>query len=306
MDLELRHLRLVAGIADAGSMTKAADRLCLTQSALSHQLRDVESRFGTAFFVRMGRRMVLTAAGRRLLDSARRVLSDLERAEEDIRRLAGHGEGVIRVCTQCNTGYHWLAPLLSAFHRKHPRVTVHIAADGTDRPADALLEGRVDVALLIDPPADPRVRLRPLFADDMVAVVAPAHPLARRRWISPGELAEEHLLIYSSRPEESFVFQRVLGPEGLRPRRVSFIMLTEAILELARAGTGVGVLPRWSAHQALAGGGVAALSITRHGMRRQWAAATLAAQPDPPFVVDFLDLLAERAMPARLRVRASA
>lgn len=302
----MRHLRLIAAIVDAGSMTKAADRLCLTQSALSHQLRDVESRFETTFFVRLGRRMVLTASGRRLLESARRVLGDLERAEADIRRLAGHEDGVIRVCTQCNTGYHWLAPLLSTFARKHPRVAVHIAADATDRPIDALLDGRIDVALLIDPSEHPRVRLRQLFADDMIAVVAPAHPLAKRRWVTPRELADEHLLIYSSRPEDSFVFRRVLGPEGLQPRRVSFIMLTEAILELARAGTGVGVLPRWSAQPALAGGGVLALAITRQGLRRQWAAATLAGLPDPPFITDFIDLVANRAMPARLRARATA
>ncbi len=306
MELEIRHLRLVAGIADAGSMTKAAERLCLTQSALSHQLRDVESRFQTTFFVRLGRRMVLTAAGRRLLESARRVLGDLARAEEDIRRLAGHGDGVIRVCTQCNTGYHWLAPLLSAFQRRHPHVGVHIAADATDSPVDALLDGRVDVALVIDPAEDPRVRLRPLFPDEMVAVVSRTHPFARRRWVAPRDLADEHLLIYSSRPEDSFVFRRVLGPENLKPRRVSFIMLTEAIVELARAGTGVGVLPRWSALKAIAGGGIVALSITRDGLRRQWAAASLAAQPDPPFLVDFLDLLVERAMPARTRVRALA
>jgi LysR family transcriptional regulator for metE and metH len=140
----------------------------------------------------------------------------------------------------------------------------------------------------------------------MIVVVSATHPLAKRRWVSPRELAGEHLLIYSSRPEESFVFRRVLAPEGLQPRRVSFIMLTEAILELARAGTGAGVLPRWSAHQAIAAGAVVPLSITRGGMRRQWAAATLAAQPDPPFITDFIDLVADRAMPARLRVRASA
>ena len=306
MDLEIRHLRLIAEIADAGSMTKAAERLCLTQSALSHQLRDVESRFETTFFVRLGRRMVLTAAGRRLLESARRVLGDLARAEDDIRRLAGHGDGVIRVCTQCNTGYHWLAPLLSAFHRKHPRVAVHIAADATDTPGDALLYARLDLTLLLERPEDPRLRVRPLFPDEMVAVVSRTHPLARRRWVAPRDLAEEHLLIYSSRPEDSFVFRKVLGPEGLRPHRVSFIMLTEAIVELARAGTGVGVLPRWSALRAIAGGGIAALSITREGLRRQWAAATLAAQPDPPFLVEFLDLVAEREMPADVGVCAVA
>lgn len=306
MDLELRHLRLVAGIADAGSMTKAAEQLHLTQSALSHQLRDIEGRLGTPFFTRLGRRMVLTAAGRRVLDSARRVIAEVERAEQDVRRLAGHGDGTIRVCTQCNTGYHWLAPLLAAFQRKHPRVVVHIAADATARPVEALLDGRVDLAILIDPPADRRFRLRPLFADEMVAIVAKTHPLAKKRWVGAADLAPEHLLLYTSRPEESFLLRRVLAPASLVPARVSFIMLTEAMIELARAGTGVGVLPRWSAQRAIASGAVVALSITRRGMRRQWVAATLAAQDDPPFVTDFIDLVAERALPVRSGVRESA
>jgi LysR family transcriptional regulator for metE and metH len=303
VDLEIRHLRLVAEISDAGSMTRAAERLCLTQSALSHQLRDIEGRFGTPFFVRLGRRMVLTAAGRRVLETARRVIGDLEHAEEDVRRLAGNSDGSIRVCTQCNTGYHWLAPLLTVFQRKHPRVAVHVAADATARPVEALVEGRIDLAILIDSVPDRRLRLRPLFTDEMVAVVARTHPLAGRRWVSAQDLAREHLLLYSSRPEESFLLRKVLAPEGLTPARVSFIMLTEAMIELARAGTGVGILPRWSAQRAIASGGVAALSITRRAMRRRWVAATLAAQPDPPYLVDFMDLLAERAMPARAASR---
>lgn len=293
MELEIRHLRLVAGIADAGTMTAAADHLCLTQSALSHQLRDIEARVGTPFFVRLGRRMVLTAAGRRVLDTARRVLGEMQRTEDDLRRLAGHDEGSIRVCTECNTGYHWLGTLLTSFRRRHPRVAVHVAADATADPVPALLDGRVDLAILIDPAEDRRLRLRPLFADEMVAIVAKTDPLAKRRWIDAADLAAQHLLLYSSTPEESFALRRVLRPAGLTPARVSFIMLTEAMIELARAGTGVGILPRWSAERALAGGGVVALSLTRRGLRRQWVAATLAAQADPPYVTHFLDLLAE-------------
>jgi LysR family transcriptional regulator for metE and metH len=306
VDLEIRHLRLVAEIAGAGSMTKAADRLFLTQSALSHQLRDIEGRLGTPLFMRLGRKMVLTAAGRRVLDTATRVIGDILRAEEDVRRLAGHSDGIIRVCTQCNTGYHWLGPLLTVFQRKHPRVSVNVAADATDQPVDALFEGRVDLAILIDPVGDRRLRLRPLFDDEMVAIVCKSNPLARRRWVSPADLATQHLLLYSSVPRESFLLRKVLDPAGLTPARVSFIMLTEAMIELAKAGAGVGVLPRWSAQRAIASGAVAALSITRRGMRRHWVAATLAAQPDPPYITDFLDLLAERALPSRAGSRETA
>jgi LysR family transcriptional regulator for metE and metH len=300
VDLEVRHLRLVAEVASAGSMTRAAERLYLTQSALSHQLRDIESRFKTQFFVRLGRRMVLTPAGQRLLDSARRVLADLQQAEEDVRSLAGGTDGVIRVCTQCNTGYHWLAPLLGAFQRRFPRVAVNVMADATDRPVQALLEGRLDLAILSGPQHDRRLRIRPLFIDEMVAVTAPDHSLARRRWLSPRTLADEHLLIYSSAREESFVLTRVLAPAGLTPKKVSFIMLTEAMVELARAGVGVGVLPRWSAHRAIASGAVAALSIGRKGVHRQWTAATLKARTEPEHLVAFIDLVAERAGPARM------
>jgi LysR family transcriptional regulator, regulator for metE and metH len=299
MMLDIRHLRLVAGIADAGSVTKAAAGLNLTQSALSHQLRDIEARFNTPFFLRVGKRMVLTAAGQRVLDSARRVLDDLAAAEAEIRRLAQHRDGVIRVATECNTGYHWLPPLLSVFNRKHPRVTVNVMPDTTNRPVQALLDGRLDLAILTTDVSDRRLRLRTLFRDEMVAIVARTHRLAGRGWVSARDLAAEHLLLYASSPEESFVLRRVLAPARLVPTQVSFIMLTEAMIEMARAGLGVGVLPRWSAQPAIAARTVVPLSITRRGVGRRWTAATLRARADPPWVVDFIDLIAARALPVR-------
>ena len=299
MDLDIRHLQLVAGIARDGSMTKAASGLHLTQSALSHQLRDIESRLNTPLFLRVGKRMVLTAAGRRVLESATGILAELSRVEDDVRRIANSGEGVIRVATQCNTGYHWLPPLLAAFSRKHPRVGISIRPDNTDRPVEALVDGQLDLAILTDESSDPRLRLRRLFADEMIALVQREHRLATRTWISPRELASEHLLLYSSSPDDSFVLKRVLAPANLVPSRLSFIMLTEAMIEMAKAGLGVAVLPRWSAQAAIATRSVVPLSLTRRGIRRYWTAATLKAQPMPVWLTDFIDLIAERAMPAR-------
>ena len=301
MDLEIRHLRLVAAIAGTGSVTKAAGQLHLTQSALSHQLRDIEDRLKTPLFVRLGRRMLLTPAGERVLETARRVLEEVQRAEEDVQRLAGGGDGIIRVCTECNTGYHWLPPLLGAFRRRYPNVAVNVMADATSRPVPALLNGELDLAVLSNRITDRALRIRPLFEDEMVAIVAPRHPLARRTWITPRELADEHLLLYTSVPEESFVLRKVLGPAGLVPKRLSFIMLTEAMIELSRAGIGVGVLPRWSAERAIASKGVVPISIGRKGVHRQWTAATLRARQEPPYLTDFIELIAERAGPARVR-----
>jgi LysR family transcriptional regulator for metE and metH len=301
MELEIRHLRLISAIAATGSVTKAAELLHLTQSALSHQLRDIEDRLKTSFFVRLGRRMLLTPAGERVLESARRVLDEVQRAEEDVHRLAGGGEGTIRVCTECNTGYHWLPPLLTVFRRRHPNVGVNVLADATSRPVQALLNGELDLAVLSNRTTDRALRIRPLFEDEMVAIVSPRHPFAQKTWVTPRELADEHLLLYTSVPEESFVLRKVLGPAGLVPRRLSFIMLTEAMIELARAGIGVGVLPRWSGERAISSKAVVPISIGRRGVHRQWTAATLRARPEPAYLTDFIDLIAERAAPARAR-----
>src|SRR5688500_6334041 len=112
--LDSRHLRLVAGIARAESVTRAADRLHVTQSAVSHQLRDIESKVGTPLFLRSGRRMLPTAAGKHIVEAAARVLADIARAEAAVAQLARTHGGEFRVCTECHTGYHWLPPLLAA------------------------------------------------------------------------------------------------------------------------------------------------------------------------------------------------
>src|SRR3954470_4723773 len=150
MDLDLRHLRMVIAVAGSGSVTQAARDLHLTQSAISHQLCVIEARLGTPLFFRLGKRMVATAAGSRVLDTARRVIDDISAAEEDVRRYGAGQSSVIRVCAQCNTGYHWLPPLLAAFRKKHPTVEVSLALECTVRPVEALLEGRLDLAIVTE------------------------------------------------------------------------------------------------------------------------------------------------------------
>src|SRR5262245_56035075 len=200
MDIDIRHLRMIAAIAGAGSVTEAARELHLTQSAISHQLRGIEDRLGTPLFMRLGKRMVLTPAGERVLATARRVLEDLRIAEDDVRRLRADRGGVVRVCAQCNTGYHWLPALVSVFRRKHPEIDVALAVECTMRPVEALLEGKLDVAIVTQPVRHAHVRVRPLFEDEHAAIVVPDHPFAKRAFVRPEDLGAERLLLYSSSP----------------------------------------------------------------------------------------------------------
>lgn len=298
--LEVRHLSLVHEIAATGSVTRAADRLHLTQSALSHQLRDIESRLGIQLFLRLGKKMVLTPSGERVLAAARRVLDEIGRAEEDLKLMSVDGKGMLRLCTQCNTGYHWLPPLLQSFHRKYPGVDVQIMVNATDRPIEALLEGQIDLAVVTSDVDDKRLAVSSLFEDELVAVVPPSHPFAKRSWVEPDDFAEEHLIIYKAERGHSYIFTRVLGPAGIEPARVSQVPLTEAILELVKAGLGVSVMARWAIEPAIKSGAVRAVRITRRGVYRAWSVVTLKDRVEPKWQKEFINLLARQALPAKL------
>lgn len=301
MDIDIRHLRMVTAIAASGSVTQAAGELHLTQSAVSHQLRGIEERLGTPLFRRMGKRMVVTAAGERVLATAHRVLGELEAVEGEVRRLSRGQAGVLRVCAQCNTGYHWLPPLLDIFRRKHPGVDVSLAVECTIRPVEALLEGKLDVAIITESMRHEQLHIRPLFEDEHAAIVVPDHPFARQSFVSPQDLAAERLLLYSSSPDDSFTIQKILRPAGVTAHRVSFVMLTEAILEMVKARLGVAVMQTWAVEPALRAGDVKAIPITAQGVRRPWSAATLVQDGAVPYVDAFIELLAARGMPARQR-----
>ena len=303
MDLELRHLKLVLAIAETGNMTRAGSRLHLTQSALSHQLRDAEESLGALLFTRMPRRMVLTAAGERLLRAARMVLTELGEAAQEIGRGVLGGRHVLRIATQCYTVYHWLPSRVRQYEKQFPGAEVQVVAEATPHPYASLLEGKLDLAIINTPVRDRLIRYAPLFLDEFVAIVAPQHRVASQRFVELRDFADETLFIYPPREESCFLTQ-ILAPAGVTPRNVQQIQLTEAMIELVKGGMGVAVLARWAVAPHVASGSIRALPITKSGWRRQWQAAVLRNQPSDPHREAFVRLLQDHPIPGPLNARA--
>jgi LysR family transcriptional regulator for metE and metH len=296
MKLDIRHLKLIVAVTEEKSVTRAGERLHLTQSALSHQLRDIEERLGTPLFLRLNKRMAPTQAGERLLRTARQVLDDLKRVEDDIAQMASHKQGAIRLSTECYTCYHWLPDLLKEFNRKFPGVDVRIVLEATHQPIQALLSGKLDIAIVSSAPRDKQLRYHPLFKDELVAIMKPDHPLATRPYIRPRDFADQHLFLYVD-PKESTLFHLLLNPAGVTPAKVSQVQLTEAILEMVKAGLGISAMARWAVKEQVEAGQLAARPLTRKGLHRQWSAALLNNGGAAPYVDEFLDLLSRPAMP---------
>jgi LysR family transcriptional regulator for metE and metH len=298
MDLEVRHLRLVSAVAELGSLTRAGDRLHLTQSALSHQLRDIESRLGAALFLRVGKRLVLTPAGERLLATARDVLDRLDRTEQDIHQMGKARAGMLRLTTECYTCYHWLPPLLVRYRKRFPQVEVRIDVGATGRPLDMLLAGKLDLAIMSTPVRDRRLVSRPVFDDELVVVAARDHRFAKQTHVRLSDLRDETLYVYPPK-QESRVLQEVLVPSGHVPARVEEVMLTESIAELVKAGLGVSVLARWAVQPLVDAGSIVTRPLTARGLRRQWRAVMLKDLAGADYIGEFIELLGKHAPTAR-------
>jgi len=294
MDLEVRHLQLVAAVADVGSLTRAGDQLHLTQSALSHQLRGIESRLGAALFLRVGKRLVLTPAGELLLASAKDILERLRQTEHDIRAMGRDRAGVLRITTECYTCYHWLPPLLLRFRRRFPRVEVRIDVEATRRPVEMLLAGKIDLAIISAPVNDRRLVSRLVFSDELVVIASRQHRFAQQTHVKIAEMRDETLFIYPPR-EESRVLQEVLLPAGAAPARIEEVQLTEAITELVKAGLGVAVLARWAVQPLVDAGTLVARPLTARGLRRDWRAVMPKDLARNDYVREFIDLLEKHA-----------
>ena len=294
MDIEVRHLRLVSAVADLGSLTRAGDRLHLTQSALSHQLRDIESRLGAALFLRVGKRLVLTPAGEWLFATARDVLDRLDRTEQDIHQMGKARAGMLRLTTECYTCYHWLPPLLVRYRKRFPQVEVRIDVGATGRPLEMLLAGKLDLAIMSTPVRDRRLVSRPVFDDELVVVAARNHRFAKQTHVRLSDLRDETLYVYPPK-EESRVLQVVLVPSGHVPARVEEVMLTESIAELVKVGLGVSVLARWAVQPLVDAGSIVIRPLTARGLRRQWRAVMLKDLAGADYIDEFIELLGKHA-----------
>jgi LysR family transcriptional regulator for metE and metH len=177
-------------------------------------------------------------------------------------------------------------------------VEPRIVAGATRRPLQALLKGQLDLAIITSRVRDRRISQTPLFADEFTAVVAPDHPWAGKPFVVAEDFADQHVFLYNLTRAESTLMRDVLDPAGVAPARISRVELTEAILELVRAGLGVATLARWSVAPYVRSGALVTVPITRRGLHREWSAATPAHRETPEHLHAFIELLADIGDPA--------
>ena len=274
MHLEMRHLRAVRAIHDAGGLSKAADMLNLTQSALSHQIKGLEDQVGIDLFVRRTKPLKLSVAGMRMLKLADRVLPEVEAAEDEFRGLLSGKAGRLHIAIECHACFEWLFPVLETFRKAWPDVDVDIRPGLAFDALPALAREEVDVVVSSDPEAHPDLEFSPLFDYEPVFVASSQHPLSQKEWIEAQDFRDEVLITYPVERPRLDVFSQLLMPAKVEPRSVRQIELTAVILLLVASNRGVAVLPDWVVREVRYNSEYVTRPLTEHGLTRRLFAAT--------------------------------
>ena len=283
--MDLRHLKMIQEVARQGNLTKAAETIYLSQSALSHQLKDVEAFFNTQIFIRQKKQMLLTNTGKIILEASESIIGEIERTKNKIKFLSEKNAGEIKISTECYTSYHWLSSFLKEYKTLYPKVEINIDTISTYNAVNALLENKIDIGIVEDN-ANSKLNYIPLFRDEFVAIVPGDHPWAELKWVNPEMFYTENYLMYTI-PNEISTIYKLLFKTG-KPQKVIKIALTEVIIQMVKAGMGVTVLPHWVVASCLESNELTAVPITKKGIKRTWYAATLKNKELPPYMYVFM------------------
>ncbi|AYZ67656.1 LysR family transcriptional regulator [Burkholderia multivorans] len=291
--LEFRHLQTLVALRDTGNLSRAAQFLCLTQSALSHQLKALEAHFGLPLFVRKSAPLTFTPAGKRLLALAEQVVPAIEETERDIARLAQGTGGTLRIAVECHTCFDWLMPAMDAFRQRWPEVELDIVSGFHADPVGLLHQDRADLAIVAEADPAEAVDYHPLFRFQIVGLVGNAHPLAAKPALCADDFRAETLITYPVPDEMLDIMRQVLVPAGIAPKRRTS-ELTVAILQLVASRRGVAALPLWAVATYLDKHYVSARPVLRGDgatLSGELYAATLPTFSSRPYAADFVSTM---------------
>ncbi|MEY3038251.1 MAG: hypothetical protein RL143_818 [Pseudomonadota bacterium] len=286
--IDLRHLKTLAALRDAGSLVEAAERVHLTQSALSHQIKDLEERLDCSLFIRKTKPITFTAAGQRLLTLADDILPMIKTAERDIARLAGGEAGRLNICIECHSCFDWLMPTIDHFRHNWPEVEMDLSTGFSFQPLPALARGDIDLVITSDPEPRNGIIYEPLFSYESLLGLSRQHRLVARKFIQPEDLADETLITYPVDTNRLDLFSRFLDPAEVEPAEIRTAELTVMMVQLVASGRGVAALPNWAMHEYLERDFIQARPLGEKGLWCTLYAAIREDQQNSDFMTDFL------------------
>ena len=287
--LEFKHLEMIRAIALTRRVSDAAEMLGLTPSALSHRIKEAERRLGADLYARSHKKLKPLPTADYLAHVAERVLGEMTRAEEDVRRMTSGVSHIVRIAVEAYSSFHWLPAFIKIVRSQLPDVDLQVTAGARSDPVRALMNHQVDLAITSSEVTTIGVAASSLFDDELLFVMPRDHRLASRPFVDAEDIAGEDFITYTRVPQPGQEYDRIFRPANAYPRWTTTIELPEAIIEMVAAGLGTSILANWALQSALRDRRVETARVGREGLFLNWR--LIWRQEDQGPVTQVADLL---------------
>jgi LysR family transcriptional regulator for metE and metH len=266
--MEIKYFRLIKTISEEGNMANSSRRLFLTQSALSHQLRDLEEQLGFKVFYRKRNTWQLTEEGAELNKLAIKVLDTIDKGFEKIDFIKNGTKGAIRIGTACYFFYQRLLGFIKKMDILYPEIEVDIILDPSNHPLKKLLDNELDMAIVHNKPTEEELFSHELFEDEIFAYVHKEHFFNIKDYVDLQQFSKAHLLIHSYPLDAVFIYNQFLKPNNVQPEKITAIPMTEVALEMVNANMGIMCKPKWALEPFKGFDDIVAKRIGKYGLKR--------------------------------------
>lgn len=291
--MEIRYFRLIKTIAEEGSIAGSSEKLFLTQSALSHQLKDLEEQLGFKVFRRTRNKWELTEEGVELYELGNNILESIEKGFASIKQIRSGSMGSIKVSTECYSFYQGLPAFIQKMGLLYPEIKVDLILEATHQPVSKVLSHEIDIAIVTSKPKNSLLSGKKIFDDEIVAVMHKENSLSRNEFIEAGSFADVHLIIHSFPLETVSVYEQLLRPNKIMPAKVSAVPLTEVALEMINANFGISCMPLWALQQLKVPDNLVFKRIGERGLKRSHFLVIRKSDENRKYINDFISSFEE-------------
>jgi DNA-binding transcriptional LysR family regulator len=302
--MDLHQLRVFQAAVKTGGFTRASEQLHLSQSTVSQHIKMLEEELGCPLFLRVGKHVQVTEAGRVLLQYAETIFRDLKNAEMAVREMNALKRGTVRLGVGPTTLTYRLPHVLGDYSRRFPDIELIVLAGTTEFLLDALRSQHLDLAVVMRTAPQPGIAVTPLGHEEMIIVVNRDHPLARQKTVEPEDLASLRFILYEKNTAMQNVIDRFFESLKVTPRIAMEVENNEAIKSLVRVGLGASIMPLCAVTQESPDSALRALRVRGRPLTRELCLVSAGSEILPNAIRQLATLLSNALSDRRIQERA--
>jgi len=293
MNMELKYFRLIKTIVEEGNIANSSERLFLTQSALSHQLRELEERLGFKVFHRTRNKWQLTQEGTELYKLGNNLLNALEEGFSNIQQIKEGSKGKIRLNAECHSFFRGLPAFVQKMAVLYPEIEIDLSLGSTDQTISNILSDEIDIAIVSSKPIENVLSAIEIFEDEIFVVMHKENQFNNLDFIDASHFSDLHLIINSFPLEGVAVYEHFLRPHKVRPAKISAVPFTEISLEMVNANMGVMCSPKWALKSFKIPEDLVFKKIGKHGLKRTHYLVVKQENRNKKYICDFISTFEE-------------